>query len=114
MPVCVTSSEDLLSAKLAATEEKGRKKAKGSDREFARSFEDQLLLTLMRLRLGKLLQELVYTFGISESTAWRIFTMWIHYLYLRLGKIPIWLYNRADQSMTCYMYTGQTKTMFFQ
>ena len=45
----------------------------------------------MRLRLGRLLQELAYTFGISASTASRIFNMWINnYLYLRLGMIPIW------------------------
>ena len=71
----VTSSKDKLSAKSAATEEKGRKKAKGSGREFALSFEDQLLLTRMRLWLGRLLQELAYTFGIYASTDSRVFNM---------------------------------------
>ena len=44
----------------------------------------------MGLGLGRLLKELAYNFVISEATASRIFGMWINFLYLRLGMIPIW------------------------
>ena len=47
-------------------------------------------MTLMRLRLGRLEQELAYQFGVSSSTISRIFTKWINYLYLHLGDIPLW------------------------
>ena len=47
-------------------------------------------MTMMWLRLGRLQQELAYCFGVSEGTASNIFHMWINFLYLRLGMIPIW------------------------
>ena len=42
---------------------------------------DRLLLTLMRLRLGLLVQDLAYRFGISESTVSDIFLAWIDAMY---------------------------------
>ena len=86
----VSSSRDILSAKAAASEKKGRKILPGSGRKFSLAVEDQLLMTMMRLRLGRLQQELAYCFGVSEGTASNIFHMWINFLYLRLGMIPIW------------------------
>ena len=86
----VRSQKDILSSKSAASEVTGRKIDGGSGPGFVLTLEDQLFLTMMRLRLGRLLKELAYSFGISEPTASRIFSMWINFLYLRLGMIPIW------------------------
>ena len=86
----VRSSNDVLSARAAKTESSGRTYAQGSGRHSRLSMEDELLLTLMRLRLGRLQEELAYTFGVSESTVSTIFNKWINFLYLRLGSIPIW------------------------
>ena len=47
------------------------------------------MLTMIRLRLGRFEQELAYQFGISISSVSRIFHMWMNFLYLRLGLLPI-------------------------
>ena len=52
--------------------------------------EDELLMTLMRIRPAREEQDLAYHFGVSQSTVSRITSMWINFLYLRLGLIPIW------------------------
>ncbi|XP_065199188.1 uncharacterized protein LOC135830965 [Sycon ciliatum] len=80
----------ILSEKSAAREQEGRKIARGSGRVSILSQEDQLLLTLMRLRLGRLQEELAYSFGVSESAVSSILKMWISFLYLRLAMMPIW------------------------
>ena len=54
------------------------------------TLEDELLLTFMRLRLGRLEQSLAYQFRIDKSTVSGIFTKWINYLYLLLGDLPMW------------------------
>ena len=84
------SRETVLSQKVAATEAAGRLSSPGQGRKCALTLEDELLLTLMRLRLGRLERSLAYEFGIDKSTVSRIFTKWINYLYLRLGDLPIW------------------------
>ena len=62
----------------------------GSGRRSELLLEDQLLLTMMRLRLGRLEQELAYSFVIDVSNVSRIIQKWISYVYLRLGLLPIW------------------------
>lgn len=47
-------------------------------------------MTLMRFRLGRLQEELAYSFGISETTVSHTLKMWTSFLYLRLGCLPIW------------------------
>ena len=84
------SPENILSQKSAASEEAGRIISFGSGRKSKLSLQDELFMTLMRLRLGRLEQELAYQFGVSSSTISRIFTKWINHLYLRLGDIPLW------------------------
>ena len=84
------SPENILSQQSVASEEAGRKISLGSGRKSKLPLEDELFMTLMRLRLGRLEQELAYQFGVSTSTISRIFTKWINYLYLRLGDIPLW------------------------
>ena len=48
------------------------------------------MLTLVRLRLGYLEQDLAHRFNVSIAAVSRLFTMWINSMYLRLGSIPIW------------------------
>lgn len=84
------SEENVLSTHASAAIEKGRKIAHGRGRKPSLSLEDQLLLTLMRLRLGHLEEELGYMFNVDAATISRIFAKWINFLYLRLGMIPIW------------------------
>lgn len=80
----------IVSRQAAARNERGRKISPGSGRRAKLSLEDQFLLTMMRLRLGRFEQELAYQFGISKASVSRIFILWINFLYLRLGMIPIW------------------------
>ena len=82
--------ENLLSASSAAAEASGRVNAPGAGRPPTLSMEDELLMTLMRIRLAREEQDLAYHFGVSQSTVSRITSMWINILYLRLGLIPIW------------------------
>ena len=84
------SPANMLSSRSAATESQGRQRSVGAGVRSALSLEDQLLLVLMRLRLGRLEMDLAFQFGISQPTVCRILTMWINFLYLRLGLIPIW------------------------
>lgn len=84
------SRADVLSAQSAESESKGRVNAPGAGRKPVLSMEDELLVTLMRLRLGRQEQDLAYQFGLSKSSVSRISVKWINFLYLRLGLIPIW------------------------
>ena len=49
---------------------------------------DEVFLTLVRLRLGLLEDNIAYHFGVSQSTVSRIFTSWINFMYLQLKQIP--------------------------
>ena len=81
MDPCVTSKENIRSSKSATKDEEGRqrKTAAGAGIKCALSLEDQLLMTLMRLRLGQIEQELPYTFGINVSTVSRTVITWVNF-----------------------------------
>lgn len=53
--------------------------------------ENQLLLVLMKLKVGFFHRHLAHLLNISESTVSRIFTTWINLLYLELARLPLWL-----------------------
>ena len=94
------SDENILSQEAAATEESGRLVCHGHGRRSKLSLEDQLLMTLMRLRLGRLEQDLAYEFGVHQTTVSRIFMKWINYMYLRLGDVPLWpTWSKVESSM---------------
>ena len=62
--------EKMLSQMCAANKERGRKNVRGAGRLAVVTLEDQLLvMTLLRIRLGCLQQELAYIFGVSEACA---------------------------------------------
>ena len=84
------SHANVLSARAAAKESSGRVIRQGSGRKSPLSLEDQLLMLMVRLRLGRLQEELAYMFAVDPGTVSRILNTWINYVYLRLGMIPIW------------------------
>ncbi|XP_064479207.1 uncharacterized protein LOC135392423 [Ornithodoros turicata] len=52
--------------------------------------ENQLFLVLVKLRLGLFHRHLGHLFSISIGTVSRILTTWIDFMYVKLGKLPIW------------------------
>ena len=59
---------------------------------------EELFMTLIRLRLGLMKQDIAYRFSLSRSTESRIITTWINVLYLELKKIPLWALREVIQS----------------
>ena len=51
---------------------------------------EEFFLTLVRLRLGLLEQDIAYRFGISQSIVSRIFTSWINFMHIQFQQIPLW------------------------
>ena len=51
---------------------------------------EELFMTLVRLRLGLMEQDLAYRFGISQPTVSRVVCTWINFLYLKLKEVPLW------------------------
>ena len=84
------SHENILSEKSAKSEEVVRPISRVSGSRASLCLEDELLMTLLRLRLSRLEQDLVYEFGVHKGTVSRIFIKWINYLYLCLGDEPHW------------------------
>lgn len=52
--------------------------------------QDQLFLTLMKLRQGKEDFELARIFDVSESTVGRVFSVWLNFMFYQLSEIDIW------------------------
>ena len=84
------SQENRLSQKVAFKENSGRVNMPGAGRKHRLSLEDEMLMTLVRLRLGRLEEDLPYEFDVSMSTVCRIFDKWINFGHLKLGDFPIW------------------------
>ena len=59
---------------------------------------EELFLTLIRLRLGLMEQDIAYRFNLSQPTMSRIITTWVNYMYLELKKIPLWPSKEVIQS----------------
>jgi len=51
---------------------------------------DELLLTLMKLRLNLLNEDLGYRFGIHKTSVSKIFHKWLHILYVKLKAFIVW------------------------
>jgi len=52
--------------------------------------EDQLLLTLVKLRLNLQFQHLGNLFNISSQDAGALFRQWLNYMFYKFGSVPIW------------------------
>lgn len=62
--------------------------ARGRPRKLSQ--EEELFLTLVKLRTGFFHPHLGHIFAIAPSTASRIFATWVSFMYLQLGKQPLW------------------------
>ena len=51
---------------------------------------NEFFLTLCRLKLGSLEQDLAFRFQVSQPTVSRIFITWINFLYVKFKEVPIW------------------------
>lgn len=67
-----------------------RQRERGAGPKFALGLKDQLVLVLVRLRLGLLERDLGIRFGVSEATVSRTVNRWLSYMKLRLGSKPTW------------------------
>lgn len=83
-------SDGMQSQKSAAKELEGRQLAPGGGRKPELSLEDEMMMTLVRLRLGRLEGELAYMFRLDIGTVSRIINKCLSFMYLRFGMIPMW------------------------
>ncbi|KAH8031574.1 hypothetical protein HPB51_019195 [Rhipicephalus microplus] len=67
------------------------KETENEDRNFILPLKTQLVLVLMRLRLGLDGLDLAYRFGVSTSTVSRIWVTWLDFLDNRLRQVPTWM-----------------------
>ena len=51
--------------------------------------EEEFFITLVRLRVGLLIEDMAVRFGISTSSITRIIISWVNYIYLKLGNLNI-------------------------
>lgn len=65
-------------------------KRRNSYGSFSLSLYDQLILFLIRLRLGLAETDLAVRFNITKPTVSRIIITWANFLYILLGQLPIW------------------------
>lgn len=73
--------------------------------------EQELLLVLIRLRLGLLLQDIACRFNTSASNVSRIFKTWIVFLNQRLRALPIWPGRKfVDDNMPACFKVAYPKT----
>ncbi len=54
------------------------------------SFEDHILLVMMKLRLGLLNRDLAYRFGIEETTVSKIYRRWLQGMAAGMKNLLIW------------------------
>ncbi|XP_049527564.1 uncharacterized protein LOC125947205 [Dermacentor silvarum] len=78
------------------------KETTNQDRKFVLDMKTQLILVLMRLRLGLDGEDLAYRFGVSTSTVSRIWITWLDFLNNKLRQVPIWM-----PSQLCDKYRPQ-------
>ena len=69
---------------------KDQSATKGRDRKLTP--ENELFLTLVRLRLGLLHQDIAYRFGISVSTVHDILETWIQFLFIQFSRLRPYMF----------------------
>ena len=70
-------------------------KKQGRGRIF--NFEEELFLTLTRLRCGFPVEDLAIRFNVSSSTISRILITWLDYLHIHMRALPIWASKKTVQ-----------------
>ena len=78
-------------------------------------YKDEFLLTLMKLRLGLLNEDLVDRFGISPAICSSRFTTWIRLLRILLGDALVkWIPREAirDNLPTVFKHTNHSKIRY--
>ncbi|XP_070378855.1 uncharacterized protein [Dermacentor albipictus] len=61
---------------------------------------EELFLTLMKLKTGFFHLHLGHIFGVSASTVSRVFSGWINFMYIQLGKLTLWVpRSKIDRHM---------------
>ncbi|XP_070392818.1 uncharacterized protein [Dermacentor albipictus] len=61
---------------------------------------EELFLTLMKLKTGFFHLHLGHIFGVSTSTVSRVFSGWINFMYIQLGKLTLWVpRSKIDRHM---------------
>ena len=64
------------------------------------SLPDQFFMVLVRLRLGRAVEDLADCFFISPSTVSRTFTTWINLMYFKFGELLLWMSRlKVDKNM---------------
>ena len=64
------------------------------------SLPDQFFMVLVRLRLGRVVEDLADCFYVSPSTVSRTFTTWIKLMYFKFQELPMWMSRRkVDKHM---------------
>ncbi|XP_037513457.1 uncharacterized protein LOC119390023 [Rhipicephalus sanguineus] len=61
------------------------------DRKFLLPLKTQLIIVLMRLRLGLDGADLAFRFDVSESTVSRLWVTWLDFLHNKLRQVPTWM-----------------------
>ena len=72
-------------------------KVHGNTLPYLLTVEEQITLTLVRLRLGLQFQDLGKRFGISHQLASRVFNSWIDILAFQLKDLIMWLPKESIQ-----------------
>ena len=64
------------------------------------SLPDQFFMVLVRLRLGRAVEDLADCFFVSPLAVSRTFTTWINLIYFKFGELPLWMSRRkVDKNM---------------
>ena len=64
------------------------------------SLPDKFFMVLVRLRLGRVVEDLADCFYVSPSTVSRTFTTWINLMYFKFQELPMWMSRRkVDKHM---------------
>ena len=66
-----------------------------TERNLILAIEDEFLLVLIKLRLGRTNIDLAIRLRVSEATVSDIFITWLKFLYIRLGALKVWPHRRV-------------------
>ncbi|KAK7495566.1 hypothetical protein BaRGS_00013264 [Batillaria attramentaria] len=83
---------------------------KHGDRRFRLPVADQILITLMKLRLNLLYADIARRFSISNSLVSKIVSYWIDTMAIHLTKLIVWLPREVIRATTPRCFSRYPKT----